>query len=88
MRDSADRAAFSIMGQLNATFGDNIAVLQYLAIKRGGEPFSKPIIGSAHIIKYAAVNRVTIVCVKICGVNAHFLQLSVFWRNGLDDNLL
>lgn len=88
MRDSADHTAFSMMGQLYATFGDNLAILQNLAIKRGGQPFSKPIIGSAHIIKYAAVNRVTIVCVKICGVNAHFLQLSVFWRNGLNDNLL
>lgn len=77
-----------MMGQLDATLGDYLAILQYLAIERGGQPFGKPIIGSAHIIKYAAVNRVTIVCIKICGVNAHFLQLSEFWRSGLDDNLL
>lgn len=31
MRDSADRAAFAMMGQLDATLGDYLAILQYLA---------------------------------------------------------
>lgn len=61
-----------MMGQLDATFGDNLAVLQYLAIKRGGQPFPEPLFSRANIIEYAAVEGFAVICVKIRGVNAHF----------------